>query len=103
MVRQGLDSFLFFNDFWRFHCIKTRWFPGLLCLRLMGQQCLEFYFQKWETKWHDEGGKDINNPKIPVKYVMEHGRLIYGSHPQLTVRNKRKAVPPDAGIFDAEG
>lgn len=39
---------------------------------------LEFYFQKWEEKWHADGGKDINNPKIPVKYVMEHGRHIYG-------------------------
>lgn len=38
---------------------------------------LEFYYTKWETKWHDDGGKDINNPKIPLKYVMEHGATIY--------------------------
>lgn len=40
-------------------------------------QNLEFYYTKWETKWHDDGGKDINNPKIPLKYVREHGQLIY--------------------------
>ena len=38
---------------------------------------LEFYYAKWEKKWHDDGGKDINNPKIPLKYVMEHGATIY--------------------------
>lgn len=38
---------------------------------------LEFYYEKWETKWHDSGGKDINNPKIPLKYVREHGQKIY--------------------------
>jgi hypothetical protein len=38
---------------------------------------LEPYFSKWETKWHESGGKDINNPKIPVKFVVEHGELIY--------------------------
>jgi hypothetical protein len=38
---------------------------------------LEFYYKKWEDKWHSDGGKDINNPKIPLKYVIEHGRLIY--------------------------
>lgn len=42
---------------------------------------LEPYFMKWETKWHESGGKDINNPKIPVKYVVERGELIY-SRPQ---------------------
>ncbi len=40
-------------------------------------QDLEFYYKKWETKWHDDGGKDINNPKIPLKYVQEHGQLLY--------------------------
>lgn len=40
---------------------------------------LEPYFTKWERKWHDSGGKDINNPKIPLKFVMEHGELFYRS------------------------
>lgn len=38
---------------------------------------LEPYYEKWETKWHSSGGKDINNPKIPLKFVQEHGRLLF--------------------------
>jgi hypothetical protein len=38
---------------------------------------LEFYYDKWEKKWNDSGGKDINNPKISLTYVKEHGSLIY--------------------------
>ncbi len=38
---------------------------------------LEPYFQKWESKWHADGGKDINNPKIPLKFVEEHGTRIH--------------------------
>lgn len=38
---------------------------------------LEPYFQKWETKWHADGRKDINNPKIPLKFVEEHGTRIH--------------------------
>ena len=44
---------------------------------------LDFYYNKWEKKWHDDGGKDINNPKIPLKYVKNIGKLIYdyGTNP----------------------
>ena len=38
---------------------------------------LESYFSKWETKWHESGSRDINNPKIPVKFVVERGELVY--------------------------
>jgi hypothetical protein len=38
---------------------------------------LEPYYSAWEKKWHESGGKDINNPKIPLKYVLEHGHLIF--------------------------
>lgn len=38
---------------------------------------LEHYYQRWEKKWETDGNKDINNPKIPIKYVREHGKLIY--------------------------
>lgn len=38
---------------------------------------LELFYSQWEEKWHGRGGKDINNPKIPLKYVMEQGELIY--------------------------
>jgi hypothetical protein len=36
---------------------------------------LEPYFERWEEKWETSG--DINNPKIPVKYVREQGRPIF--------------------------
>lgn len=35
------------------------------------------YFSVWERKWHEMNKKDLNNPKIPVRYVREHGELIY--------------------------
>lgn len=40
---------------------------------------IEPYFEAWEQKWHAAGGKDINNPKIPVKFVREHGTLVYSA------------------------
>lgn len=51
---------------------------------------------------------DINNPKIPIKYVIEHGSLIYGSAPKLGKSRKRKGKLPsetrdDTGGFEAEG
>lgn len=70
---------------------------------------LEFYFTKWEQKWHADGGKDINNPKIPIKYVMAHGTMIHGTTPDLSIKrkkvvtNKRKATtPPDAADFEPD-
>ncbi|QQZ27361.1 restriction endonuclease [Thiothrix subterranea] len=38
---------------------------------------MEPFYAKWEKKWHDDGGKDINNPKIPLSYVQNNGRLIF--------------------------
>src|SRR3546814_14613948 len=35
---------------------------------------LEAYFRKWESKWIEEQ-KDINNPKIPLTFITEQGRL----------------------------
>jgi len=35
------------------------------------------FYKKWEVKWHSDGGKDINNPKIPLKYVRQTGIRIY--------------------------
>lgn len=40
---------------------------------------LEPYYKKWEEKWVESGGKDINNPKIPVSYVTGHGTLLFRS------------------------
>lgn len=38
---------------------------------------LEPYFTRWEEKWHGDGGKDINNPKIPVAFVRRVGTMVY--------------------------
>lgn len=38
---------------------------------------MEFYYSKWEKKWKDDGDKDINNPKVPLKYVMKHGAVVW--------------------------
>jgi restriction endonuclease PvuII len=46
-------------------------------------QKLEPFYTTWETKWHADGGKDINNPKIPLRYVVENGELLYRSRPQV--------------------
>lgn len=51
----------------------------LVSIYLLTPQDLEIFFTHWEKKWHRDGGKDINNPKIPVKFVMENGKIIYQS------------------------
>lgn len=38
---------------------------------------MEPWYVKWETKWHADGGKDINNPKVPLSYVRQHGTKLY--------------------------
>ncbi len=42
---------------------------------------LEPFYKMWESKWHADGGKDINNPKVPLSYVVKIGELLYGTHP----------------------
>lgn len=38
---------------------------------------MEPFYQRWEQKWHADGGKDINNPKVPLTYVQAHGEVLY--------------------------
>lgn len=38
---------------------------------------LEPYYTSWIKKWTDDGDKDINNPKIPLKFVRDNGKLLY--------------------------
>ncbi|WP_063893093.1 restriction endonuclease [Burkholderia ubonensis] len=70
---------------------------SLQAVYVMEPGALESYFTKWETKWRDDGNKDINNPKIPVTHVMQHGQLVYGSPPLLTSRGRQIA---QGGIAD---
>lgn len=63
----------------------------LQCIYLLSVERMEPFYAKWETKWHADGGKDINNPKIPLKYVVENGDLLYGTPPDLNNLPKKKA------------
>ena len=38
---------------------------------------LEPWFAKNERKWHESGGKDMNNPKIPVNFIRRVGNRIH--------------------------
>ncbi|MDR0806454.1 MAG: restriction endonuclease [Enterobacteriaceae bacterium] len=38
---------------------------------------MEPFYKKWEEKWYSDGGKDINNPKIPLNYVMNNGEVVW--------------------------
>jgi hypothetical protein len=51
---------------------------------------LEPFYSAWEKKWHAEGGKDINNPKIPLTYVVEFGELLAGIPPAIRARKQPK-------------
>lgn len=48
----------------------------LLEIYLMTPQMLEPYYTKWEKQFNTTG-KDINNPKIPLKFVRENGILVF--------------------------
>lgn len=43
---------------------------------LLTPEMLEPYYTKWEKQFQDTG-KDINNPKIPLKFVREKGVEIF--------------------------
>lgn len=53
---------------------------NLISIHKLAPSDLECFYAKWSDKWHSSGGKDINNPKIPVKYVVEHGKLLYSAN-----------------------
>jgi hypothetical protein len=38
---------------------------------------MEHWYTLWEKKWYDDGGKDINNPKVSLSYVEKNGTLIF--------------------------
>ncbi len=62
----------------------------LACIHTMEPVQLEPLFAHWEQKWHRDGGKDINNPKIPIYYyVVQHGTLVHGTAPSLSARSKK--------------
>lgn len=63
---------------------------------LMTPQDLEPYYKRWEVKWHADGGKDINNPKIPLKFVEEYGKLLYENIAEPGATVMEPMAPPKA-------
>jgi hypothetical protein len=70
----------------------------LACIHTMEPKQLEPTFSKWERKWHNDGGKDINNPKISAAFVIAEGKLVFGKVPDL----KRTKPPLKKPPFDVE-
>lgn len=48
----------------------------LQCIYKMTPKAMEKYYTAWETKWN-LNGKDINNPKVPLKYVLDNGSVVW--------------------------
>lgn len=38
---------------------------------------IEPFYVAWERRWHATGGKDLNNPKIPLSHVRATGQLVF--------------------------
>ena len=49
----------------------------LQCIYRMTPEAMEHYYTAWEKKLNASGKKDINNPKIPVRYVLANGSLVW--------------------------
>lgn len=50
----------------------------LQAIYLLTPKDIEPYYIKWEKKWHADGKRDINNPKIPLAFVAANGKLLHG-------------------------
>lgn len=59
-------------------------------------------FDLWEQRWAEKKG-DLNNPKIPVRFVLEKGTLIHGVRP-LSIGKARaaKIKKPPVDTFEAD-
>lgn len=55
----------------------------------MRPDALEEYFQKWEDKWIAEQ-KDINNPKIPISFVIDNAKEVYTDNKPFDLDNAKK-------------
>lgn len=77
----------------------------LVAVYVLQPKDLEVFYDKWEKKWHDDGGKDINNPKIPVKYVETVGTRLYTAPQDVLAHAVASPVPQpgdDAGGFEPD-
>lgn len=71
---------------------------SLEAIYLLNPEDMEEFYKKWEEKWHNDGEKDINNPKIPVKYVISNGDLIFGSEPDISIKPRKKQAEDLSGF-----
>jgi len=66
----------------------------------MKPEALEPFFAAWEAKWHASGGQDINNPKIPIKFVLQNGNLVletpFPLAPEEIALPQQDATPPNS-------
>ena len=66
----------------------------LICLYKVSASDLDPYFSAWEKKWTESGGKDINNPKIPLKFVEKVGEKIHES----SAISATRPITPTLGV-----
>lgn len=73
----------------------------LISIYLLTPQDMVLYYSSWINKWNGDGGKDINNPKVPLTYVVAVGKLLWGTAPPATtmkkapVKRRRKHDDPE--------
>ena len=60
----------------------------LISIYLLTPLGMESYYQNWNDKWHKDGKKDINNPKVPLAHVVEVGDLLWGTVPPKIARRR---------------
>lgn len=62
----------------------------LQAIYLLKPRQLEPFYSRWEELWHDRGGRDINNPKIPLMFVARIGDLLHGGPIKAEASRKAK-------------
>lgn len=65
----------------------------LIAIYLLTPDDMERYYTAWERKWHESGGRDINNPKVPLSYVSSVGKIQWGTTPPENTLRERPANP----------
>jgi hypothetical protein len=80
-------------------------YKGVELIRIyhMDQRKLEPLFSKWEQKWHDAGGKDINNPKIPLSFVQQNGSQVYPRANPTATQEATSQVEAEEVVPDPTG
>lgn len=58
---------------------------------------LEPVFMEWEARLRTNDNQPLNNPKIPVRFVREHGTLVY---PTETLQ-QAELLPPSSPVREA--